>query len=284
MAMRVSFEDWQNMMQDFPTVGEAERWRVKNGIEVEGLDGGGELPPIQAQGALDVVPEEGEMEDEGAAPAGALDLANLDFSNLRNDPSVFNQLYAASMAADQRAAQSAQQLYEEGRKRIMEKYAGPSQAERFFALSRAMLSPRKVPGFGGFMGSVMGTFGDIESARRQAEQEREERLLALQQQYQQGQLQREAQRPKTALELAKTYLSATKPTPRSSTSPVTVGPDMKVRSRQTGSVINEPPQPAIYELQAYLADPNNTPENKEIARRNFDARFGYGAARIYGEQ
>lgn len=218
MPRTITEDELMDKARELGTIGEATKWMKANGITlmpnpIPPADE--ELPPVsQTQGALSAMEDE---EETGAEDAmGALDLAALDFSDMDRTklPSMLNTLYQHNLAAQQRADQSAKQLYEEGRKRIMEKYAGPSQAEQLFALSRAMLAPRKAPGFGGFMGNVMGAFGNMETAQRQAEQEREERLLALQQQYQQGQIQREAQRPKTALELAKTYAALTKPTQR----------------------------------------------------------------------
>lgn len=215
MPRTITEDELMDKARELGTIGEATKWMKANGITlmpnpIPPADE--ELPPVsQTQGALSAMEDE---EETGAEDAmGALDLAALDFSDMDRTklPSMLNTLYQHNLAAQQRADQSAKQLYEEGRKRIMEKYAGPSQAEQLFALSRAMLAPRKAPGFGGFMGNVMGAFGNMETAQRQAEQEREERLLALQQQYQQGQIQREAQRPKTALELAKTYAALTKP-------------------------------------------------------------------------
>lgn len=178
-----------------------------------------ELPPVrQPQSGLEAAAAADEAdaaaEDEAAAAdnaeAGALDYGNLDFTKMRNDPSIFQQLLKANAEANQRAEQSAKQLYDEGRKRIAEKYAGPSQAERLFALSRAMLSPTKVPGFAGFLGNVTGALSENAKAAREAEQSREEKLFELQQQYQQGQAARQAAMPKTAADLALKYLTATK--------------------------------------------------------------------------
>ena len=228
MPRTITEDELMDKARELGTIGEATKWMKANGIILMPNPippAGGELPPLsQTQGALSTMDDEEETGTEDAM--GGLDLAALDFSNTDRTklPGLLNTLYQHNLAAQQRADQSAKQLYEEGRKRIMEKYAGPSQAEQLFALSRAMLAPRKAPGFGGFMGNVMGAFGNMETAQRQAEQEREERLLALQQQYQQGQIQREAQRPKTALELAKTYAALTKPSvPRVVGTPVVGG-------------------------------------------------------------
>ena len=278
-TQKMKMSDWLTQASKFPTHEDAERYRLANNIEIEDT---GELPPVAQQqpaGGL----SQANPPQASAPQTSTLEYGNLDFTKLRDDPNAFFKVILdAQRAADERAAQSSAQLYEEGRRRIMEKYAGPSQSERLFALSRAMLSPRKVPGFKGFLGNVVGALGENATAMQQAQRAREEQLFALQQQYQQAQLQRDAARPKTAQELAEMYLSATKPAAKSTASPITVGPDLKPRSRETGSIINEPPQDVIYALQEYLRNPANTPENKMITRRNFDRKYGYGASNIYG--
>lgn len=218
--------DWLDMARDFPTHAEAEQYRQRNGIQIEGeksvnYSDYGELPPLSQASSLAATqqvaePEEAvstmdEEEETGAEDAmGGLDLANLDFSKMRGDPAIFQQILQASIAANKRAEQSAKKLYEEGRKRIMEKYAGPSQSERLFALSRAMLSPTDFPGFKGFLGNVTGALSENAKAQRMAEQAREEQLFNLQQQYQQEAATRAAALPKTAADLALRYLTATK--------------------------------------------------------------------------
>ena len=218
--------DWLDMAREFPTHAEAEQYRQRNGIQIEGeksvnYSDYGELPPLSQANSLVASqqvaePEEAvstmdEEEETGAEDAmGGLDLANLDFSKLRGDPAIFQQILQASIAANKRAEQSAKKLYEEGRKRIMEKYAGPSQSERLFALSRAMLSPTDFPGFKGFLGNVTGALSENAKAQRMAEQAREEQLFNLQQQYQQEAATRAAALPKTAADLALRYLTATK--------------------------------------------------------------------------
>lgn len=271
------------------TIAAASRWARDNGLTLvpnPTSDGGGELPPV-AQGGLSAVSgedEEGDAEMGADTEMGGLDYANLDITKL-NDPKVFQQLYRDQMAAQQRQEQASARLYEEGRKRILEKYAGPSEAERLYALSRAMLSPTDFPGFKGFLGNVVGALSENAAAQRKAELAREEALANYDVQRQQQMIKADAQRPKTALDIARLYATYSKPTTKSTASPITVGPDLKTRSRRTGMVIKEPPQAAIYELQAYIQDPNNSPENKAIARRNFDRNFGYGASEIFaGEE
>lgn len=273
--------------RELGTVGDAVKWMRSQGMTLAANPvGQGELPPVEPKGALEEVSvtEDGDNVDvsEETETPGGLDLATLDFGQIKSDPgSFFKSLLAANQAAEQRAATSAKQLYDEGRRRIMEKYAGPTQSERLYALSRAMLSPSKTPGFAGFLGNVTGALSENAKAAREAEQAREEQLFALQQQYQQGEATRMAARPKTAADLASKYITATKAPAKSSVSPIMVGTDLRPRVRATGAEFKEPPQDQIYALQAYMNDPANTPENKMITRRNFDKTYGYGAAAIY---
>lgn len=280
-------KDFDAQVQKLGSVGAALNWARENGYELPPANQ--ELPPVAEQGALAAAAqaadtgEEETMDDTAdTGGMGGLDLATLDLGQIKTDPAgFFKSILEANQAAEQRAALSAKQLYDAGRQRIMEKYAGPKRSEQLFALSQAMLSPRDTPGFGGFLANVTGALGANAKAVRDAEQAREEQLLALQQQYQQGEAARMAARPKTAADLASKYIAATKAPAKSSVSPIMVGSDLQPRIRATGAKFVEPPQDEIYVLQAYINDPANTPENKVIARKNFDKAYGYGAAAIY---
>lgn len=283
----ISMQDFDAQVQKRGSVGAALNWARENGYELPPANR--ELPPVEPQGGLKTAEEASTMaadtgeEDTGAEDAtGALDYASIDFSKLKDDPgNTLKSLLMAVDAAEQRKAATAKRLYEEGEKRILEKYAGPSQAERLFALSRAMLSPTKTPGFAGFLGNVTGALGESAKAAREAEQTREQKLFELRQQYLTDEAERAAARPKTALEMAKTIATLSKAPAKSSVSPIMVGSDLRPRIRATGAEFKEPPQDQIYALQAYMNDPANTPENKMITRRNFDKTYGYGAAAIY---
>lgn len=215
MGTTMKMSDWLETAREFPTQAEAEAYRQRHGIQIEGENSMTLSDYGQGAPAADEADAEGQTDAEGqaedGAAAGGLDYGNLDIAKLRADPTIFQQLLRASYAANQRAEQSAKKLYDEGRQRIMEKYAGPSQAERLFALSRAMLSPTKVPGFAGFLGNVTGALSENAKAAREAEQAREEQLYNLRQQYAEGTATRAAALPKTAADLAAKYLAATKP-------------------------------------------------------------------------
>ena len=204
----ISMEDFDAKAQELGSVGAALKWARENGYELPPANR--ELPPIADKGALAAAAEaDAEQADADAEQAdvdGALDYANVNLGQIKSDPGgFFKSLLAASQAADKRAAASAQRLYEEGRQRIMEKYAGPSQSERLFALSKAMLSPTDFPGFKGFLGNVTGALSENAKAAREAEQKREEQLFALQQ----AEAARAAARPRTLADFASKYNAAT---------------------------------------------------------------------------
>lgn len=76
--------------------------------------------------------------------------------------------------------------FEQGQQRINQMYGGPSQSQMLFALSRALLSPRKFGGFKGTMANVSEALGGIADKSEIARQKREEALLRLQQSYDEG--------------------------------------------------------------------------------------------------
>lgn len=270
----ISMRDFDAKVQALGSVGAANQWLRDNGYTLP--PAGRELPPVrEQQGGLEAAAAADEADaaadDEAAAAddaeAGALDLGNLDLSKLRGDPSVFQQLLKANTEANQRADQSAKQLYDEGRKRILEKYAGPSQSERLFALSRAMLSPTKVPGFAGFLGNVTGALSENAKAAREAEQSREEKLFELQQQYQQDAATRAAALPKTAADLAAKYLAATKPTQRrTGFNPVTG----RLEYMDTGDPVNEGNLPVLTPQR--VAELSRDPRNRGMKFKTTDGR------------
>jgi len=221
MAGTITEDELMDKARELGTVGAATKWMRQQGLTLAPNPippANRELPPVEPQGGLKTAEEASTMaadtgeEDTGAEDAtGALDYASIDFSKLKDDPgNTLKSLLMAVDAAEQRKAATAKRLYEEGEKRILEKYAGPSQSERLFALSRAMLSPTDFPGFKGFLGNVTGALGESAKAAREAEQTREQKLFELRQQYLTDEAERAAARPKTALEMAKTVATLSK--------------------------------------------------------------------------
>jgi len=218
-----------------------------------------------------------------AAKGGDIDFAQL--SDPTKGPGLLQALYRQNLSAQTEKEASDKKRFEAGEARIRERNQGPTQSEQLFMLSKALLAPRKYTGIGGTIGKISGAFSDISDVERKARQQREAQLAALQDQYMGTTGGYGATRAQTAADLVKVAAPLLKKPARSTASPITVGPDMVPRSRDYGTTINEPPQAAIYELQAYLSNPSTLPQDKITARRNFDTRFGYGAAEIFsGEQ
>lgn len=192
-----------------------------------------------------------------------------------SDPNVQKNMNRLAMLAKQQTDR-----YDALEKALAEKRYGPSFSERMFQLSAALATPTAQRGIGGILANVTPVLQAQMQAKRVGELSRREALEKLQTDRIEQQVGLAKQGLSTNLALARINATANKP--RSTASPITVGPDMVPRSRVYGTTIKEPPQPAIYELQAYLADPNALPQDKMIARRNFDTRFGYGAAEIFG--
>jgi hypothetical protein len=214
-------------------------------------------------------------------------MSDMDFSQLSDPekvPGLLQSMYGQQMAALRQQELGAKERFAAGEARIRERNQGPSQSEQLFMLSKALLAPRDYRGFAGTVGKISGAFGDISDAERKAREQREAQLAALQDAYAAQGDAFGVTRAKTAADFLGKAGTLLKKPARSTASPVTVGADLKVRSRATGVELKEPPLDAIYTLQTYLENPANTPENKMIARKNFDKEFGYGSSDIYGER
>lgn len=211
---------------------------------------------------------------------------DIDFAQLGDPakvPGLLQALYKQQMSAIGQQEAGARARFEAGEARIRERNQGPSQSEQLFMLSKALLAPRDYRGFAGTVGKISGAFSGISDMERKAREERDSQLAQLQDAYAAQGEGFGVTRAKTAADLVKTAAPLLKPKAKSTASPVTVGPDMKVRSRATGVELKEPPIDAIYALRSYVENPNNTPENKVVAKQNFDKKFGYGSSDIYGE-
>lgn len=216
MPRVISMQDFDKKVQELGSVGAANQWLRQNGYELPPADSG-ELPPIGGLSAaqnqevdMGAVGGPDEEDEEALGGLAAADDGSLDFTKL-NDPSVFNRMYASQRRATAAQDQSAKQLFEQARAKLMQRYAGPTRSDQLLAISSAMLAPRKVPGFKGFLGSMVNTSLGISQAQQQAERQREEQLMALQQQYQTGAAARAAAQQKGTLELLRTYGSLNKP-------------------------------------------------------------------------
>ena len=138
-------------------------------------------PSPQVAASANVPPEQGTTPMD--TPAGGLSAATAEQPQ-DDEYAVLAREYAA--LPEQRAALRKQQ-FESGQQRINEMYAGPSTSSQLFALSRALLAPRRFKGFAGTMQNVSQALGQIGEQRETAAQRRAEALARLQESYQTGQ-------------------------------------------------------------------------------------------------
>lgn len=90
--------------------------------------------------------------------------------------------YGGMGKAQQAQRQARQQLLQQATEELKQRRYGPSLAEQLFALSGAFATPTR-GGFGGVMSNVMPVLGQMAAARREGQQTREDKLMALQRQY-----------------------------------------------------------------------------------------------------
>jgi hypothetical protein len=164
-----------------------EGFRNDNNIFVDGLpppqysgplsSGGSAGARPQATGVSTVDPED----ETDMPPAGALPYKSVgDWAQGMQGLSGEQAAYGRQRESE-RAAQ-----YEAARKALEERRFGPSEAERWYALSAAIGTPMVRPSFGGVMRNVSSAMGDFSKARREAEVSRADALAALQQSYLSG--------------------------------------------------------------------------------------------------
>jgi hypothetical protein len=168
-------------------------------------------------------------------------------------------------------------LYDTITQNIQKRYRAPDINDMLIAIGTGMMSAPQEGDNSGFAGAIqrgVRGIGPYAQSRRAYETDMNQMMSQV-----------EIQKAKDLADLEGKYATGAagllKPKTPSSSSPIIVGPDMVPRSRAYGTTIKEPPQPAIYELQEYVNNPNNLPQDKITARRNFDSRFGFGAANIF---
>ena len=223
--------------------------------------------------------EETMDEDVGALSS----MGGIDFSMLKSDPmGLLQKIHDRQLAAEAAREKTQRELFERGEENIRARNAGMTQSEQLLAISQALLAPRKYRGIAGTIGKLSGAFGDIAEADRKARLAREAELERFRNSYLSGVADRGVASARTAADLVRTAATLNKPKTTSFSPRVTVGSDLKPRSR-FGSEILTPPVEAVYQLQEYVANPTNSDANKKIARENFDKKFGFGASEIYLE-
>lgn len=176
--MPMTFEEWKVKAGEFPSMGAAERWRTENNVEVEGL------PNPQAAGQWRT--QLGEQPSGGLSVAAQQPQTAAPQQPNRNPMSEEQSLREAIMGypAKQKTAREAQ--FKAAQERIAQMYGGPSQSQMLFALSQALLAPRKYSGFAGTMYNVSQALGGIGKAREDAMRKRAEAELELKQAYDTG--------------------------------------------------------------------------------------------------
>ena len=175
---------------------------------------------------------------------------------------------------------------EKARQDIRTQRTGPGSAERLLSIAAALGQPTRTGSFGETLGNLGAVLSSQEKARREAAAENaalaekygmqigNERLRLLMQ----GETgAREGLRASLAQEAAAARAAAK----GAGGAGVFVGADFVPRSKGTGVAIKEAPSAKVYELQDYINDPEQTPEDKRAALRNFDSTYGFGAAQMY---
>lgn len=193
------FAVWQQEMGKFPSLAEAEDWRVRSRIRVEGLpspweDGpaapsisqaslppmGGELPPLGAQPntPLPQMPNAMPSAQPAAPQAGP--------PSMNDIWGKWTQAYQQGEDLDREAAELRRQQFQRGQQTLLQQNYGPTRQERLLAMSAALLSPTQVPGFKGALMNVMPVLSEFATARRKAGTSRSQALAQLQSEYESG--------------------------------------------------------------------------------------------------
>lgn len=171
----------------------ANDWRVKNGVQVEGMqpvdyqqpdeemyDENGELYPVENQGgALPSAPALPSVATQSAPSSGNVpglpslqDIYGMQ-AQLGKDLSTF--------WSDVRKDRKAQ--YDLATAELEKRRFGPSRAEQLFQLAAAIGTPTIDRSFGSIMANVIPAFASIEKAKRTAEEERSAAAQALRNKY-----------------------------------------------------------------------------------------------------
>lgn len=171
--MPMTFEEWKVKAGEFPSMGAAERWRTENNVEVEGL------PNPQAAGQW-----RAQLSDQ--QPTGGLNMAAQQPQTGKPPMEEAEALRQEIVGypTKQKLAREAQ--FKAAQDRIAQMYGGPSQSQMLFALSQALLSPRKYSGFAGTMYNVSQALGGIGKAQEDANRKRAEAEFELKQAYDTG--------------------------------------------------------------------------------------------------
>jgi hypothetical protein len=180
-----------------------------------------------------------------------------------------------------RVSQSRAQRFAEAEEEIRKaRFGMPLGSEQMYAISSALLSPRRMRGLAGTLDNLVPALGSISAARRQADEARAEALAKMREQYgdagdKQAIEAAEADR-KGLLDLVKTYAGLAKGQQPQTTYDMLTG---RVIDKNAGTAtpvreVAPPPSPqqmqaGLTRLRGYLTSPNATPEGKGQAIMNF---------------
>jgi hypothetical protein len=200
-------------------------------------------------------------------------------------PLDFASLSGMAQAADvevQKQIANYRNMLEAGTRRMREQRIGPSNSEFLLSLAQALGKPTRTGKFGERIGLIAGTLGGQESARREAELARADTLEKLGLKGAEFELSAAQTRASTLATLAARQQAAMAAAAKGAGGAgVIVGTDLIPRNKLTGAIIKEAPADVVYKLQDYVNDPEQTPEDKRAALRNFDGTYGFGAAQMY---
>ena len=306
--------DWmQYVRSNFPTVGDAERWRNANNVFVDGMpppaytgplsngDATGAPPPPQMQGSTPVATLDPSAVAPGAA-SGPLPGPAAAPSRAPEAQDFLGQsrgLSAEEQAAAQKTQQSLRDQYEASRAAIMARRYGPSRTEQLFNLAAAIGTPVIRPSFGSVMANVAPALSSMTAASRQAEQDRAAALMALQQSYLTSSTaaQNEAFKARRAAMGPEARVIAAIDKSQGPIARATVDTLGASHNKAYGNAIYQPPvgnDPASAAARArflseqralkdFTTNPATDPAAREAAKRKFDDVYGFGAADVYGE-
>jgi hypothetical protein len=198
-------------------------------------------------------------------------------------PLDFASLSGMARQADvdvQKQIKNYRDMITKGAERMRQQRLGPSNSEFLLSLAQAFGKPTRTGSFGERMGLVAGTLGGQESARREAELARADMLEKLGLKGAEFDVEAAQTRANRLSTLAARQLAEQAAAARGGVG-VVVGADFIPRNKRTGVVVKEAPANVVYTLQDYINDPEQTPEDKRAALRNFDDTYGFGAAQMY---
>jgi len=185
------------------------------------------------------------------------------------------QMFAVQrQISDNTAKQDAmrRQQLERATQMLQQRQIGPTLSERLLALSAAFAQPSRTRGLAGVLGNVMPVLAEQTSMQRQGDQMRADKLMELENAYQNQQLTGQQQSLAQQLALLKTMAQYGKqPRRRTGFNPITGD----LQDMDTGEPIAGTSGPTAAHIAALRQHPERADE--------FDVKFGTGmAARILG--